>query len=118
MSKEEHYEKGMEYFGEDQLDLAIQELEKALEEDTDYADVLHALGMCCYHNKDLDGAIRYGTRFKEVEPENPLAYTSLSMFFQAKGWIEKAEEMGGKAQAAGFEEAQREAQEGGPAIEE
>ena len=118
MSKEEHYEKGMEYFGEDQLDLAIQELEKALEEDADYADVLHALGMCCYHNKDVDGAIRYGTRFKEVEPENPLAYTSLSMFFQAKGWIEKAEEMGGKAQVAGLEEAQREAQEGGSGIEE
>ena len=118
MSKEKHYEKGMEYFGDDQLDLAIQELEKAVEEDADYADALHALAMCCYHNKDLDGAIRHGTRFKEVEPENPLAYTSLSMFFQAKGWIEKAEEMGGKAQAVGFEEAQREAREDGSTTDE
>ena len=118
MSKEKHYEKGMEYFGDDQLDLAIQELEKAVEEDAEYADALHALAMCCYHNKDLDGAIRHGTRFKEVEPENPLAYTSRSMFFQAKGWIEKAEEMGGKAQAVGFEEAQREAREDGSTTDE
>ncbi len=118
MSKEENYNQGMEYFGEDQLDLAIQVLEKALEEDAEYGDDLHAAAMCCYHNKDLDKAIDYGTRFKDVEPDNPLAYTGLSMFFQAKGWIERAEEMGGKAQAVGFEEAQREVQEGGSTTDE
>ena len=117
MSKEEHYEKGMEHFGDDRLDLAIEELGRALEENPKYGDALHALAMCHYHNQDLDKAINYGTRFKDVAPKDPLAFTSLSMFYLAKGSKEKAEEMGGKAQALDFEQAQREAQEreSGPA---
>ena len=39
-------------------------------------------------------------RLRSVEPDNTLAYTALSMFYNAKGMIAKAEEMGAKAGAA------------------
>ena len=97
MSREEHFEKGMELFSEDKLDEAIQELEKAIEEDPDYGDALHALAMSHYHLGDMDKAVEIGERFREIEPENVHAYTSLSMFYNAKGFIEKAEEMGAMA---------------------
>ncbi len=104
MSKEEHYEKGMDYFAEDQLESAIEELGRAVDLDPEYGDVLHALAMCYYHQKNYDQALAFGKRFRDVEADHPLAYTSLSMFYVAKGMIEEAEEMSEKARTAGGEE--------------
>lgn len=111
MSGEEHYEKGMELFAEDKIDAAIEELTKAVEADPKFGDALHALAMCYYHQGDCDNAIKYGEQLKEVVPSNILAFTSLSMFYQKKGMIEKAEEMGAQAKVAGFKQAIREAKE-------
>ena len=86
MSKEDHYLKGMDLFADDRMDEAVSAFDRALEEDANYGDALHAAAMCCYHNKDLDRALNYGLRYRDVEPDNPLAYTSLSMFYHAKGW--------------------------------
>ena len=97
MSKETHYQNGMELFSEDRLDEATIELEKALDCDPQYGDALHALAMSHYHLGDIDKALLFGKRFRDVEPSNVHAYTSLSMFYNAKGFIEKAEEMGAKA---------------------
>ena len=100
MSHEEHYEKGMELFAEDQLELAIEELKQAVEANPEFGDALHALTMCYYHHGDLDQALEYGKRFRDQEPSNPLAFTSLSMIYHAKGMVPEAEEMGAKAKTA------------------
>ncbi len=100
MSHEEHYEKGMEHFAEDQLELAIEELKQAVKANPEFGDALHALTMCYYHHGDLDQALKYGKRFRDQEPSNPLAYTSLSMIYNAKGMVPEAEEMGAKARTA------------------
>lgn len=105
MSAREHYEKGLEFFAEDQIDLAIEQLSKAVEEDPQLGDALHALAMSYYHKGDYDRAIDYGEQLRQVDPSSVLAYTSLSMFYQRKGMIEKAEEMGAQAKAAGFKQA-------------
>lgn len=100
MSAQGHYEKGMEYFAEDQLEQAIEELIRAVEEDPKFGDAVHALTMCYYHHGNFDQALKYGKQFSALEPSNPLAYTSLSMIYNAKGMIEEAEEMGAKARTA------------------
>ncbi len=100
MPDEALYLQGMEKFGDDDLDGAIETLTKAVEDDPDYGDALHALAMCYYHKQDYDNAVKYGERFREVEPDNPLAFTNLSLFYNARGMIAKAEEMGAKAGAA------------------
>ena len=100
MTPEEHYENGMNHFSEDRLDDAIAEFHKALEKDSSYGDAVHALAMCHFHKGDYDQALHWGQRYREIEPDSPLAYTSLSMFYQAKGMIPEAEEMGAKAQEA------------------
>ena len=97
--KQTLYLKGMDQFVEDDLDRAIETLGRALEIDSQYGDALHALAMCYYHKKDFASAVRIGEKFREVEPDNPLAYTSLSMFYNARGMIAKAEEMGARAGA-------------------
>ena len=53
--------------------------------------------MTCYRQGDLDRAIELGEHLRGVEPDNIHAYTSLSMFYNAKGYIAKAEEMGAEA---------------------
>ncbi|MEE8349817.1 MAG: tetratricopeptide repeat protein [Acidobacteriota bacterium] len=97
MSPEEHYQKGMDHFGEDQLELAIEELTQAVSKNPDFGDALNALTMCYYHHGKFDEALEYGKRFSALEPTNPLAFTSLSMIYQAKGLIQEAEDMGAKA---------------------
>jgi tetratricopeptide (TPR) repeat protein len=106
MSAHEDYLQGMDHFGEDRMEEAISAFMRAVEAEPNHADSLHALAMCYYHQRDFDQAIAWGERYRAAEPDSPLPYTSLSMFFQAKGMIEEAEEMGAAAQriAAGQKE--------------
>ncbi len=102
MTKEDFYNQGMEFFAEDKLDEAIEAYKKALQEEPNYADALHALAMT-YANKDqLDEAIEVGKKLIEVNPEDELAYTSLSIFYQRKGMIAEAEQIGARARTLGW----------------
>ncbi len=102
MTKEDYYNQGMECFAEDKLEGAIQAYEKALQEDPNYADALHALAMVYAARDKLDEAIEVGKKLIEVSPEDELAHTSLSIFYQRKGMIAEAEHIGAKARTLGW----------------
>ena len=93
MSKEEHYNEGMEFFAQDKLDEAAAAYQKALEEDPNYVDALHALAMTYGHQDKLDKAIEVAKRLIELAPDDELAHTSLSIFYQQKGMIAEAEQV-------------------------
>ena len=97
MSKEAHYNEGMEFFAQEKLDEAVAAYERALAEDPNYPDALHALAMTYAHQDKLDDAIRIGKQLIAVAPDDELAYTSLSMFYQQKGMIAEAEEIAAKS---------------------
>ena len=51
-----------------------------------------------YADKEMfDEAIVWGKKFAELAPDDTLAHTSLSMFYQRKGMIAEAEAEGAKA---------------------
>ncbi len=102
MTKEDYYNQGMEFFTEDKLDEAIEAYEKALREDPDYVDALHALAMAYANQDKLDEAIEVGKKLIGIAPEDELAYTSLSIFYQRKGMIAEAEHIGTKARTLGW----------------
>ena len=102
MSKEEFYDQGMEFFAQDRLDEAIAAYQRALEEDANYADALHALAMTYAQLGRLDDAIAVGKRLIEAAPDDELAYTSLSIFYQQKGMIAEAEHVGAQARTLGW----------------
>jgi len=102
MSAEDHYNQGMELFAQDKLDEAIVAYQKALQEDPKHADTLHALAMTYAHQEKVDQAIEVAKRLIEVAPDDELAYTSLSIFYQQKGMIAEAEEIGAKARTLGW----------------
>jgi tetratricopeptide (TPR) repeat protein len=102
MTKEEHYNQGMELFAQDKLDEAVAAYGRALEEDPTYADALHALAMTYAHQEKLDQAIEIARRLMDAAPDDELAYTSLSIFYQQKGMIAEAEQVAAKARMLGW----------------
>jgi tetratricopeptide (TPR) repeat protein len=102
MSKEDYYNQGMELFAQDKLDEAVAAYLRALDEDPNYADALHALAMTYAHQEKIDEAIDAGKRLIEVAPEDELAHTSLSIFYQQKGMIAEAEHIAAKARTLGW----------------
>jgi tetratricopeptide (TPR) repeat protein len=102
VNKENHYNEGMEFFAQDKWEEAITAYERALEEDPHYADALHALAMTYAHQGNFDKAIEFGKKLIEVAPDDELAYTSLSIFYQQKGMIAEAEQIGAKARTLGW----------------
>ena len=102
VTKEDLYNQGMECFAQDQLNEAVAAFLKALDEDPHYAEALHALAMTYAHQEKLDQAIAVGQRLIEAAPEDELAYTSLSIFYQQKGLIAEAEAIAAKARTLGW----------------
>jgi tetratricopeptide (TPR) repeat protein len=102
MSKEDHYNQGMELFAQDKLDEAVAAYLRALDEDPNYADALHALAMTYAHQEKIDAAIEAAKRLIEVAPDDELAHTSLSIFYQQKGMITEAEHIAAKARTLGW----------------
>ena len=102
MTKEQYYAEGMELFAQDKTDEAIAAYQKALAQDPNYADALHALAMVYASVEKLDEAIEVGQRLIKANPEDELAHTSLSIFYQRKGMIAEAEKIGAKARTLGW----------------
>ena len=92
----------MELFAQDKLDEAVAAYRRALAQDPNYTDALHALAMTYAHQEKLDEAIEVGKKLIEVAPEDELAYTSLSIFYQQKGMIAEAEQVGAQARTLGW----------------
>lgn len=102
MNKEDHYNEGMELFTQDKLDEAAAAYQRALQEDPHYVDALHALAMTYSHQEKLDEAIEVGKKLIEAAPDDELAYTSLSIFYQKKGMIAEAEHIATQARTLGW----------------
>jgi tetratricopeptide (TPR) repeat protein len=102
MTKEDLYSQGMEFFAQNKLDDAIAAYQAALREDPNYADALHALAMTYAHSERLDEAIEIGKKLIELTPDDELAYTSLSIFYQQKGMIAEAEHVAAQGRTLGW----------------
>jgi tetratricopeptide (TPR) repeat protein len=85
-------------------DLAVGELETAVEKyqqcvviDPEFFDGWHALGMALMKLGRFDEAITAGKRATELRPNDQIAWTSLSLFYNRAGDIKQAEAAGTKA---------------------
>ncbi len=102
MTKEDYYCEGVDLFGEGKLEEAIAAYQNALALDPAYTDALHGLAQACYAKEDFDNCIAIARRIIELNPDDILAYTSISRAYQRKGMIREAEEAGNKARILGW----------------
>ena len=96
-TKEELFDRAVDCVADGDLDGAIRGYQEAIALDPTFADAVQGLAMA-YADKGLfDEAITWGKRLVELAPDETLAHTSLSMFYQRKGMIPEAEAEGAKA---------------------
>ncbi len=86
------YKEGFDHFVNDRLDEAIASYRRALEADSELTIAWHGLAMALNQKGDVEGAIEAGRRLVELDPDEPLGHTSLSIFYQNKGLIQEAED--------------------------
>ena len=100
------YREGFGHFANDRLEQAIDCYQRAIEGDPKLAIAWNGLAMALAQQGDLDGAIEAGKRLVELEPDDPLSHTSLSMFYQRKGMIPEAEDEKATATRLGMRRAE------------
>jgi tetratricopeptide (TPR) repeat protein len=105
---EDHYYAGLDLFAEGKYTEAAAEYRKAVVADATFTDALHALSKALQELGDLDGAIDVSRQISEVDPEDVLAHTSLSILYQRKGMIEEAEAESNRARILGWKQQLRE----------
>ena len=84
-SKDELYDRATDLFGDGKSEEAIVVYREALAIDPDFADAWHGLGMALSELGRHDEAIEAGKRLCELSPDDTLAHTTLSRFYQAAG---------------------------------
>ncbi len=65
---------------------------------------MHGLARVYLELNRLDDAIAVAKRISEVDPEDVLAHTSLSVIYQKKGMVAEAEAEASKARILGWKE--------------
>jgi tetratricopeptide (TPR) repeat protein len=101
---EDHYYAALDLVAEGEHERAVEEYQKSLDADPSFTEAMHGLARALQDLGRLDEAIVIAKRIAEVDPEDVLAYTSLSVLYQKKGMIPEAEAEGAKARVLGWKQ--------------
>jgi tetratricopeptide (TPR) repeat protein len=93
---EELFYEGSDLHGEGRHE-AMDRFDRCLAIDPNYVDALLGKAMVHLGRKQFDEAIALGHRIVELTPDDVLAHTNLSVFYQRAGRIPEAEEAAAKA---------------------
>jgi len=107
-SAEDHYYEGIDLFGEGKLEEAILQYNQALAIDPKFCDALHGLAQAYHAQQDFDRTIEAAQRILALDPEDILAWTTISRAYQRKNMIPEAEDAGNKARILGWKQQLRE----------
>jgi tetratricopeptide (TPR) repeat protein len=101
---EDHYYAALDLVAEGEHERAVKEYQKSLEADPTFTEAMHGLSRALQDLGRLDEAIATAKRIAEIDPDDVLAYTSLSVLYQKKGMISEAEAEGAKARVLGWKQ--------------
>lgn len=101
---EDHYYAALDLVAAGDDDQAVDEYRKSLAADPTFTDALHGLSRSLQNLNRLDEAIEVAQRISEIDPDDVLAHTSLSILYQKKGMVPEAEAEGNKARVLGWKQ--------------
>lgn len=86
------YRRGFDHFANGRCAEAVPLFREAIALDPGLAIAWNGLSLAFRELGDLDAAIEAGRRLIQLEPDDPLSHTNLSILYQRKGLIPEAEE--------------------------
>ena len=101
---EDHYYAALDLFAGGQAEAAIAEYQKSIAADPTFTEAMHGLARALQDLNRLDEAIAVASRIAELDADDVLAHTSLSVLYQKKGMIPEAEAEGNKARILGWKQ--------------
>lgn len=101
---EDHYYAALDHVADGHDELAVEEYKKSFAADTTFADALHGLSRALENLGRFDEAIEASRQLAELEPDDVLAHTRLSILYQKKGMVPEAEAEANKARILGWKQ--------------
>lgn len=98
----DHYYDAIDKVANGDLAGAILAFRACLADDPAMLDAMHGLIRALKDLGELDEAIRVALRLAEIDPDDVLAHTSLSILYQNKGMVPEAEAEATKAKLLGW----------------
>jgi len=104
LNAEERYYAALDVMAEGKLEEAVAAYRESLTIDPTFTEAMHGLARALQDLQRYDEAIEIARRIAEVDPDDVLAHTSLSVLYQKKGMIAEAEAEGAKARVLGWKQ--------------
>ena len=101
---EDHYYAALDLVLEGHHEQAVEEYRQAVAADPRFTDALHGLSRALQDLNRLDEAVEVSKQISEIDPDDILAHTSLSILYQKKGMVPEAEAEGNKARVLGWKQ--------------
>lgn len=101
---EDLYYTALDLMADGNLDKAVSVYNESLEADPTFTEAMHGLARALQDLARFDEAISVAKKISEIDPDDVLAHTSLSVLYQKKGMIPEAEAEGAKARVLGWKQ--------------
>ena len=101
---EDHYYVALDLMADGKLDEAVTAYTESLAVDPTFTEAMHGLARALQDLSRYDEAIAVAQGIAEIDPDDVLAHTSLSVLYQNKGMIPEAEAEGAKARVLGWKQ--------------
>lgn len=101
---EDLYYAALDQYAAGDTDGAIAKYQASIAVDPSFTEAMHGLARALQDLDRLDEAITVSQRIAEIDPDDVLAHTSLSVLYQKKGMVPEAEAEGNKARILGWKQ--------------
>ncbi len=101
---EDRYYAALDLMADGKLEEAVAAYRESLEIDPIFTEAMHGLARALQDMQRYDDAIGVAQKITELDPDDVLAHTSLSVLYQKKGMIPEAEAEGAKARVLGWKQ--------------
>ena len=101
---EDCYYAALDLMADGKLEEAVVAYRKSIGVDPTFTEAMHGLARVLQDLQHYDEAIDVAKKITELDPDDVLAHTSLSVLYQKKGMIPEAEAEGAKARVLGWKQ--------------
>ena len=101
---EDRYYAALDLMADGKLEEAVTAYRESLAADPAFTEAMHGLARALQDLQRYDEAITVAQQITELDPDDVLAHTSLSVLYQKKGMIPEAEAEGAKARVLGWKQ--------------